>query len=117
MKILLIINDAPYGTEKAYNALRLAMNIQKESPDTEVALFLMADAVGCGIPNQVTPSGYYNIERMIKSVVSRGSKVKACGTCMDTRGFAEIKLIDGVERSNMKELTDLTLESDKVITF
>lgn len=117
MKILLIINDAPYGTEKAYNTLRLAMNIQKESPDTEVALFLMADAVGCGIPNQVTPSGYYNIERMMKSVVSRGAKVKACGTCMDARGFAEIKLIDGVERSNMKELTDLTLDSDKVITF
>jgi sulfur relay (sulfurtransferase) complex TusBCD TusD component (DsrE family) len=26
-KILIIINDAPYGSEKAYNALRLAMNI------------------------------------------------------------------------------------------
>jgi sulfur relay (sulfurtransferase) complex TusBCD TusD component (DsrE family) len=26
-KILIIINDAPYGNEKAYNALRLAMNI------------------------------------------------------------------------------------------
>ncbi|KAB2846173.1 MAG: hypothetical protein F9K45_02410 [Melioribacteraceae bacterium] len=117
MKILLIINDAPYGTEKAYNALRLAMNIQKESPETEVAIFLMADAVGCGIPNQNTPSGYYNIERMLKSVVMKGGKIKACGTCMDARGLAEIKLIDGVERSNMKELTDLTLESDKVITF
>lgn len=117
MKILLIINDAPYGTEKAYNALRLAMNIQKESPDTEVALFLMADAVGCGLPNQTTPSGYYNIERMMKSVATRGAKIKACGTCMDARGLTDIKLIEGVERSNMKELTDLTLDSDKVITF
>ena len=42
MKILIIINDAPYGTEKAYNALRLAMNIQKESPETKAVLFLMA---------------------------------------------------------------------------
>ena len=25
MNILFIINDAPYGTEKAYNALRLGM--------------------------------------------------------------------------------------------
>ena len=29
MNILLIINDAPYGTEKAYNALRLANQILK----------------------------------------------------------------------------------------
>ena len=28
-KILIIINDAPYGTEKAYNALRLANQIGK----------------------------------------------------------------------------------------
>ena len=117
MKILIIINDAPYGTEKAYNALRLAMNIQKESSETEVAIFLMADAVGCGIPNQNTPQGYYNIERMMKAVVLKGGKIKACGTCMDARGFAELKLLDGVARSNMKELTDLTLNCDKVITF
>jgi len=30
MKTLIIINDAPYGTEKAYNALRMAMMLQKE---------------------------------------------------------------------------------------
>jgi len=28
MNILVIINDAPYGTEKAYNALRLAMTLE-----------------------------------------------------------------------------------------
>jgi uncharacterized protein involved in oxidation of intracellular sulfur len=77
----------------------------------------MADSVGCGIQNQITPSGYYNIERMLKSVVNKKGKVKACGTCMDARGLTDDKLIEGVNRSNMKELTDLTLESDKVITF
>ena len=117
MRILIIINDAPYGTEKAYNAFRLAMNIQKESDEVEVAVFLMADAVVCGIPNQTTPQGYYNIERMTKSVIMKGGKLKACGTCLDARGLTNIKLIEGTERSNMKELTELTLEADKVITF
>ena len=117
MKILIIINDAPYGTEKAYNALRLAMNLQKEKPDVKLTVFLMADAVGCGIPNQNTPQGYYNIERMLKSVILKNGKAKACGTCLDARGLADVKMIEGVERSNMKELTDLTLEADKVITF
>ncbi|MBS3946320.1 MAG: DsrE family protein [Melioribacter sp.] len=117
MKILIIINDAPYGTEKAYNALRLAMNIQNENSEVELAVFLMADAVGCGLPNQITPQGYYNIERMLKSVIMKKGKVKACGTCIDARGFASIQLLEGVERSNMQELTDFTLNADKVITF
>ena len=30
MKVLIIINDAPYGSEKAYNALRIAMQLQKD---------------------------------------------------------------------------------------
>lgn len=30
MDYLIIINDGPYGTERAYNALRLAMSLQKE---------------------------------------------------------------------------------------
>ncbi len=35
-KVLILINDAPYGTEKAYNALRLAMQIQKDYEGTDV---------------------------------------------------------------------------------
>jgi len=68
--ILIIINDAPYGTEKAYNALRMAMTLQKEQKNrVEIKIFLLADGVFCGLPNQNTPSGFYNIERMLKSVV------------------------------------------------
>jgi uncharacterized protein involved in oxidation of intracellular sulfur len=77
----------------------------------------MADAVGCAIPDQKTSQGYYNIERMLKSVLNKGGKVKCCGTCLDARGFESIKLIEGAERSTMKELTQLTLSADKVITF
>lgn len=76
-KILIIINDAPYGTEKAYNALRMAMTLQKEhSENVEVKIFLLADAVFCGLPNQNTPNGYYNIERMLKSVIQKGWRSK-----------------------------------------
>ncbi len=31
MKIIFVINDAPYGSEKAYNALRLAMDCRKNN--------------------------------------------------------------------------------------
>jgi len=117
MKILIVINDAPYGTEKAYNALRMAMTLQKEHTEAEVLIFLLADSVGCAIPNQKTPQGYYNIERMLKSVINKSGKVKACGGCSEARGISELKLIDSVEISNMKEFSNWIVEADKVLTF
>jgi uncharacterized protein involved in oxidation of intracellular sulfur len=117
MKYLFIINDAPYGTEKAYNAFRLAMQIQKDHPENEVRIFLMADAATCALQNQNTPNGYYNIERMLKSVLNKGGQVKICGTCADARGIKNLPLIEGAQLSTMAELTSWTVESDKVITF
>jgi len=116
-KVLIIINDAPYGTEKAYNALRLAIQINKDYEDAEVTIFLMADAVGCAIPNQNTPNGYYNIERMFKLVVGKKGKIKICTSCVEARGLKDMKFVEGAELSTMKELTQLTMESDKVVTF
>ena len=117
MKYLIIINDAPYGTEKAYNALRLAMTIQKDFSENEVRIFLMADAVTCALPNQNTASGYYNIERMLKSVLNKGGQVKICGTCTDARGIKNLPLIEGAQISTMAELTQWSIEADKVLTF
>ncbi len=117
MNILFIINDAPYGSEKAYNALRMAMTLQKEHADVQIRIFLMADAVTCGLPGQATPQGYYNIERMLKSVIAKGGEVYACGSCVEARGLRETRLIEGVVVSTMRHLVQWTVEADKVLTF
>ena len=117
MKILFIINDAPYGSEKAYNALRMAMTLQKEQPDLKVLIFLMADAVTCALPTQSTPQGYYNIERMLRAVINKGGQVKACGTCSEARGIKGLALLEGAEISTMSQLTQWAVEADKVLTF
>lgn len=117
-KILIIINDAPYGTEKAYNALRLAMNIIKHHKEkVEVKIFLLADAVFCGLPGQTTPDGYYSVERMLKYVLKKGGEVKSCGMCAEARGIAKLPMQDGVKLSNMEEFARWTVECNKVITF
>lgn len=117
MEILIIINDAPYGTEKAYNALRLGNQLLKDHPDTKVNIFLLADAVTCGLLNQKTPDGYYNIGKMLKIFTRKGGLVKTCGTCMDARGMAELQLEKNVLRSNMTEFAQWTINADKVIIF
>ncbi|HNS37852.1 MAG TPA: DsrE family protein [Anaerolineaceae bacterium] len=71
MNYLFIINDGPYGNERPYNALRLALNLVKQE-EVHVRMFLMGDAVQCAVARQVTPDGYYNIERMLKSIARRG---------------------------------------------
>ncbi|HBG74753.1 MAG TPA: hypothetical protein DDW79_04750 [Anaerolineae bacterium] len=68
---LFIVNDSPYGNERSYNALRLAINLVKR-PEAHVQVFLMGDGVNCAISGQKTPEGYYNVERMLKSLAQRG---------------------------------------------
>lgn len=68
---LLVINDSPYGNERPYNALRLALNLVKR-PGARVRVFLTGDGVSCAIAGQKTPDGYYNVERMLGSIARRG---------------------------------------------
>jgi uncharacterized protein involved in oxidation of intracellular sulfur len=117
MKVLFILNDPPYGTERCYNGLRLANALVKNDPLTEVTVFLMADAVSCAKKGQRTPGGYYNLERMLKRFISGNHKVLLCGTCMDARGMAEAELVDGARRSSMDELAKATFAADKALVF
>lgn len=115
-KNLFILNDPPYGSEKGYNALRLARSLaQKEGQ--EVRVFLMGDAVTTGMANHKLPDGYYHLDRMLASLARRDVPVGCCGTCLDARGIGEGMLIDGVSKSTMDELTDWAAWADKVVTY
>ncbi len=116
-KILIIINDAPYGTEKAYNGFRLALQLGREHPGTEVRVFLMADAAACAVAGQQTPEGFYNIERMLRAVLAKGGQVKVCGSCAAARGLRQELFVEGAEISNMTEFAAWVTGSDKVVTF
>jgi len=116
MNFVIILNDPPYGTERSYNGLRLAISLSKQT-DCDVKVFLMADAASCSKSGQLTPNGYYNLERMLKSLVSKGVPIGACGSCMDARGLKIEEMMQGVHRSSMDELTQWTVWADKVIVF
>lgn len=116
MHTLLILNDAPYGTERTYNGLRLGLALAKTS-DAQVTLFLMADAVGAAKVGQKTPDGYYNIERMVKRLTLAPHRVLLCGSCMDARALAESELVGGAQRSTMDELARETLAADRTLVF
>jgi uncharacterized protein involved in oxidation of intracellular sulfur len=113
--MLFIINDAPYGNERAYNALRLAATVAGKEGQ-QVRVFLMADAVACAKAGQKVPEGYYNIQLMLGKIIRKG-EVLLCGTCMDARGVSAGELMEGAMRGTLAQLADWTIEADKVLVF
>jgi uncharacterized protein involved in oxidation of intracellular sulfur len=114
MNYLIILNDPPYGTERSYNGLRLATSLAK---DDGTGVSVLGDASSCAVAGQTTPTGYYNIERMMKGLASKTSKVGVCGSCMDALGLKREALVQGAHRGSMDELTCWTKEADKVIVL
>jgi uncharacterized protein involved in oxidation of intracellular sulfur len=117
VQTLVVLNDSPYGIERPYNGLRLAHNLLQKTAGTRLTVFLMGDAAQAARRGQQTPNGYYNLERMLKGIVTHGGDVLVCGSCMDARGMRAEDLVEGARRSTLDELTLLTASSEKVLVF
>ena len=115
MKTLIVLNDAPYGSERTYNGLRLAGSLARRG--AELRVFLIGDAVACAKSGQRVPSGYYNTQNMVDAVIRHGGAVGVCGSCIDARGITAGELAEGAHRSSLDELTAWTLEADRVLAF
>lgn len=115
-KTLFILNEQPYGGERSYNALRLAISLLKAEAE-EGRIFLIGDASACAKRGQKVPQGYYNLADMLGMIVRRGGKVGVCGTCMDARGIGDAELVEGTQRSTMAELAEWHLWADKALAF
>jgi uncharacterized protein involved in oxidation of intracellular sulfur len=116
VKTLFILNDAPYGSERSYNGLRLAGALSK-TPENRVRVFLIGDAVACAKVGQKGADGFYNIQLMVDRVVRSKGQVGVCGSCMDARGIGASELSGGANRSSMDELAQWTRWADKVLVF
>jgi uncharacterized protein involved in oxidation of intracellular sulfur len=115
--LVFIINDAPYGSEKPFNALRLAANIKEAYGDAVIVkLFLMSDAVSIALPHQ-RPAEGYNIQQLLEILLAQGAEIKLCKTCTDARGLTNHPLIEGAHIGTLIELSHWTMQADKVLTF
>lgn len=117
VKLLIIANDAPYGGEKTWNALRLAGASASAEIGMQVRVFLMGDAVSAAKKGQVTPEGFYNFEKILVDLAAKGVEVKCCGTCLKSRGLKEEDLVEGAQRGTMMILANWVKESDRIVTF
>ncbi|USD37389.1 MULTISPECIES: DsrE/DsrF/TusD sulfur relay family protein [Ferrimonas] len=114
--ILMVAHDSPYGSEKLYNALRIALAMQEHGDQPlSQRVFLMSDAVVAALSGQQTPDLSYHIGQMIELLLAQGVPVSLCKTCAEARGLTEDRLIEGVQIGTLVELSHWTLHSDKVL--
>ncbi|MDY6820511.1 MAG: DsrE family protein, partial [Deferribacterota bacterium] len=117
-KVLIILNDYPYdGSDKSWNALRLAEKLNSEKHT--VRIFLINDSIDLAKDATKKPEGSpYDLVKMLKELIKDGVKVKACATCMNRCGKHKnepyfTKNIKG----HMVDLSNWIITSDKVVNF
>ncbi len=113
--VTMVLQDAPYGSEKVWNALRLSRALL--SAGSKVRIFLYADSVTSAKRGQNTPKGFYNIEDMLKDLLSRGVEVKSCITCTSARGMTQEDFIEGAVVGKTMDLAHWISEGGQVMVF
>ncbi|HEY8717999.1 DsrE/DsrF/TusD sulfur relay family protein [Pengzhenrongella sp.] len=112
-RLLFVLHDPPYGSERVYNALRWAAQVV--AGGNEVKVFFFGDSVAAAAAGQKVPNGYYNTGKQASALADRGVALGCCGTCMNARGLSDDRLLDGAHRSSMVELAEWTTWAGKVI--
>ena len=106
MKLGLVISTNE--PELAWNAFRYGLKAIENKHS--VKAFLLAKGVEC----QDIDDGKFNVKQMMDEFVEKGGTILACGTCLKIRkkGGTELCPI-----STMQDMVDLTVDSDRVLTF
>ena len=106
MKIGVIISSN--DVETSWNAIRYA-NFALSQKD-EVKIFFM----GKGVEYQKISTDQFNTVKQAENFMQSGGKIYACGSCIKSR---EQKDSEMCPLSTMKDMYEITKESDRVVTF
>ncbi len=116
--VTIILQTAPYGDERIWNALRLSRGLTTAAINMKVNIFLTGDAVVTAKKGQKPPEGYYNLEKMLMELMEQGIEAVACKTCVAARGLTQSDLIEGVQvGTTVGNLAKWVKESQKVLSY
>ncbi len=113
--VTMVLQDAPYGNEKVWNALRLTEALL--TTGTKVRIFLYGDSVTAAKKGQNPPKGFYNISEMLKAAIDKGVEVRSCLTCTRARGLAQEDLVEGAVIGKTIDLARWVSEGGQVMVF
>ena len=114
-KVTIVLQEAPYGNEKVWNALRLSQALQ--TTGVQVRIFLYGDSVVAAKKGQNPPQGYYNVADMLAGILKKGGEVRSCLTCSRARGLVQDDYIEGAVIGKTLDLAHWIKEGGQVLTF
>lgn len=113
--VTIVLQDAPYGNEKVWNALRLSQALV--SVGSKVRIFLYGDSIAAAKKGQNPPKGYYNVGDMLSALIEKGVEVRSCLTCTNARGLSQDDFIEGAVIGKTIDLARWVHEEGKVMVF
>ncbi len=113
--VTIVLQEAPYGNEKVWNALKLSRGLI--SAGSTVRIFLYADSVAAAKKSQSPPKGFYNIGEILSGLIEEGVEVRSSITCSKARGIAEKDFIEGTEVGHTLDLERWVEEGGPVMVF
>lgn len=106
MIIALIIYST--DSETVWNAFRFGVFALKQGDS--VSAFLLAK----GVEAESLDTDKFKVTEQMKGFVDAGGKILACGTCLKIRNSQGTELCN---LSTMKDLYELVISSDRVLSF
>ena len=113
--VTIVLRDAPYGSERVWNALRLTEALL--TTGSKVRIFLYADSVVAAKKGQKTPKGFYNVGEMLEKLIKKGVEVRSCLTCTSARGLTQEDFVEGAVVGKTIDLARWVSEGGQVMVF
>jgi predicted peroxiredoxin len=118
VKIVIEVSHPPFGHENTFAALYVAS--ASLSKGYEVTVVLRGDGIYTGRKGQVDPLEKINLpptENQVEDIIELDGRVVADKVALEMRGINPDELIEGVEIVDTKEIHDIILDHEKVVTF
>ncbi len=116
MKFGILLKESPYNYQ-AFDSVYNFANAALEMGHEIIGIFFYDDAVYVGNKYLEPPQGERNIKSYIHALKSKGVRLVICVAAGKRRGLTQNTVSESAEISGLGQLLELSIESDRLITF
>ena len=113
--VLIILSHAPFDGDTTWNALRLAGTLVERRVPTQI--FVMNDAIDLVRSGGIPEGAEFDLQAMLRDLVTKGAGVKVCTTCVNRCGIGRGEIIPEAIMATMGDLAAWIVESDRAVVF
>jgi uncharacterized protein involved in oxidation of intracellular sulfur len=113
--VLVILSDAPFDGDAAWNALRLAATLLDQG--AQVRIFVMNDAIDLVREGGMPDGAEFDLQAMLRALLPLGARLKICTTCVNRCGIGQGEVIPEAIMATMGDLAAWVVDSDRVVVF